>query len=133
MKARAATQLAKAWAAELCAIETGRLLWRVASTWIDESDGTYCAEFTHVSIRRKLVAVGPVLRLAREDHELGRAHLAPLQRAEFSGTAVVSHDSRGHRSLFVAVSARRIAARRVSVVECASDGTRTIRAFPLLT
>ena len=76
MKARAATQLAKAWAAELCAIETGRLLWRVASTWIDESDGTYCAEFTHVSSGK-----ARIVRVPSEAHSTTETRRAAILRA----------------------------------------------------
>jgi phage terminase small subunit len=47
MAARAAVRRSKAWASEAASI-AAQTLWRVASTWIEQSDGTHCAEFTHV-------------------------------------------------------------------------------------
>ena len=60
MQARAITRLSKAWASEVARFPAGRLHWRVASTWIEQSCGTYCAEFTHVSTgKSRLVRLSP--------------------------------------------------------------------------
>jgi hypothetical protein len=47
MAARAVVRRSKAWASEAASI-AAQTLWRVASTWVEQSDGTHCAEFTHV-------------------------------------------------------------------------------------
>jgi hypothetical protein len=53
LKERAATARAHAaatqsWLAHLTAAAAGTV-WRVTSAWIEQSDGTFCAELTHVS------------------------------------------------------------------------------------
>ena len=60
MEARAFGRRSKAWASEVATIASARTLWRVASTWIEQADGTYCAEFTHVSTgKNRIVRLCP--------------------------------------------------------------------------
>ena len=46
--ARTRATATKAWSAALTSAAAGTM-WRVTSAWIEESDGTRCAELTHVS------------------------------------------------------------------------------------
>ena len=61
LDARSAERRHKAWAAEVGAIKLGGLFWRAGSTWIDQAEGAYCAEFIHVGNgRSRTVKLCPV-------------------------------------------------------------------------
>ena len=49
--ARAVAATTKAWSAVVTTAAAGST-WRVTSVWIEQSDGTRCAELTHVSSGR---------------------------------------------------------------------------------
>jgi hypothetical protein len=74
MALRAADRRSKAWATEAASIVT-KTLWRVASAWIEQSDGTHCAEFTHVSTGHSRV-----IALASDLHATADARRAEVLR-----------------------------------------------------
>ena len=65
--ARAAARAASAWAKEVSSANSGTL-WRCTSTWIEERDGSHCADFTHASSGARRT-----VRLAGFDSVDGRA------------------------------------------------------------
>ena len=53
-KARGHAALERTWSAD-ARLGVQRTIWRIASTWVEQSDGTHCAELIHGSTGKRLV------------------------------------------------------------------------------